>query len=1033
MRFTDLFIQRPVLAIVLAAVMLLLGLQAGSQLSLREYPEVEKSVITVSTFYPGASARTVQGFVTTPLQRRIAAAKGVEYITSESNPGQSQISAYVRLGENSTDVMAEVITKVNEAKFELPREVEDPVVTNRSGGDAMMYLALLSDEMSVQQRADYAMRSIQPVLNTVEGVGEARILGSGLFAMRIWLDPARMAAFGVTATDINDAIRRDNFISAAGTTRGDLVRASVDAQTDVQDPEEFAQIVVRQDGDRRVRLGDVAEVELARESYEFAVYSSGKETVFIAISEAPGANPLEMAAAVKAKLKEIEPTLPADLEVFMDSDLSIYIGEALEEVAATLIEATIIVILVILLFLGSIRVVTIPIIAIPLSLISVLLLIWMMGFSINLLTLLAMVIAIGLVVDDAIVVVENVHRHIEEGKTPFDAAIIGAREVALPVIAMTLTLVAVYLPIGFLGGLTGVLFSEFALTLAGAVVVSGVVALVLSPMMCAKLLKDHDHQGKAADWLDEQFDRLHYAYERLLVHSLNNRGAVMLFAVVIFLSLPLFYVLAQKELAPDEDSGSIFAVSQPPDYGTLEYTTYFLDEMVDAWKTIPEVTHSWQVNEPSSVFGGVELKPWSERERTLEDIRQEMQTKYNQISGLETFTFAAGGLPGASSGLPVQFVISANVGYEELDRVSEDVLLKARQSGLFAFVNKDLRYSRPEVRVSIDRELAARLGISMADIGETLQVMLGEGETNRFSLEGRSYKVIPQADQGFRLTKEWLERYYLRTDSDDLVPLSTVISLKQTVEPNTLKQYQQLNSVLIQGFVLPPNSLGDALTYLEETLLEVAPLGYRVGYQGESRRFIQETQGFLLLFATSLVFIYLVLAAQFNSFRDPLIVLISVPLSIFGAVVPLALGFTTLNIYTQVGLLTLIGLISKHGILIVDFANHRVRAGKERKQAVIEAAGLRLRPILMTTFATVLGVVPLLLAYGAGANSRFAIGLMIAAGMTVGTLFTLFVLPVFYDLVGRQAMSEETSIDPLTGISTDSQDPGRQGMAHPAP
>ena len=999
-RFTDLFVHRPVLALVLSAGMLLLGLQAGTLLTLREYPEVEKSVIFVTTAYPGASAETVQGFVTTPLQRRIAAAKGVEYVTSRSDPGTSQIEAWVRLGENSTDVLSEVITKINEARFELPRDVEDPVVSNRTGGDAMMYLALLSDEMNVQQRADYAMRFIQPVLSTVEGVGEARLLGSGNFAMRIWLDPAKMAAFGVTAMDVDDAVSRDNYVSAAGSTRGELVRASVDAATDLEDPAQFAAIVVRQDGERRVTLGDVAKVELASETYDAAVYSSGKETVFIAITEAPGANPLEMAARVKEKVTELNAQLPADMTIFLDSDLSIYIGEALEEVVRTLIEASIIVVLVILLFLGSMRVVAIPIVAIPLSLVTVLFLIWLLGYSINLLTLLAMVIAIGLVVDDAIVVVENVHRHIEGGKRPFDAALAGAREVAMPVIAMTFTLVAVYLPIGFLGGLTGVLFSEFALTLAGAVVVSGIVALVLSPMMCAYLLKDHDHQGAAATWLDARFDALHRRYERWLGHCLDARGAVVLFAAAIVLSLPVLYQLAQKELAPEEDSGSIFAVATPPDYGSLEYTTYFLDERIEAWRTVPDVTHSWQVNEPTSVFGGLELKPWSERERSLEEVRQEVQRKYDAISGLEIFTFAAGGLPGASSGLPVQFVVSGNVDYEALDRVADAVLDEARQSGVFAFVNKDLRFSRPEVDVHIDRELAARLGISMEDVGRTLQIMLGEAETNRFSLEGRSYKVIPQADRDFRLTKEWLERYYVRTTSGTLIPLGTVISLEQKVKPNTLKQFQQLNSVTIQGLVLPPNSLGDGLAFLERALEDVAPSGYRVGYEGESRRFMQESQSFLQLFATSLVFIYLVLSAQFNSFRDPLIVLVSVPLSIFGAIVPLAIGMTTLNIYTQVGLLTLIGLISKHGILIVDFANNRLREGADRRAAVLEAAGLRLRPILMTTFATVLGVVPLLTAFGAGANARYAIGLMIAAGMLVGTLFTLFVVPTFYLLMG---------------------------------
>lgn len=1019
MRFTDIFIQRPVLAVVLSSVMLLLGIQSATNLSLRQYPEVEKSVIYVQTAYPGASAETVQGFVTTPLQRRVAAAKGVEYVTSESNPGFSQIQVRVRLGENSTDVMTEVIAKINEARFELPREVEDPVVTNRTGDDAMLYLALISDEMSVQQRADYAMRSILPVLSTVEGVGEARILSSGSFAMRVWLNPAKMAAFGVTAKDVNDAIRRDNYISAAGTTRGPLVRASVDAETDVQDPEMFAAIVVRQDGDKRVRLADVAEVELASSTYDAAVYSSGRETVFLAITEAPGANLLDVADRVYTKLDELDAQLPADLEIFRDSDDSIYIREALKQVAKTLIEATIIVILVILLFLGSLRVVAIPIIAIPLSLTSVLFLVWMMGFSINLLTLLAMVVAIGLVVDDAIVVVENVHRHIENGSQPPEAAINGAREVALPVMAMTMTLVAVYLPIGFLGGLTGILFSEFALTLAGAVFISGILALILSPMMCANLLADHDHQGKAADWLDKQFERLHLVYERVLDHCLGNRGAVMLFAFAIFISLPLLYMVSQSELAPKEDSGYIFAVAIPPDYSSLEYTTYFLDEMVNAWETIPEASHSWQVNEPSSVFGGVILVPWEERERSLEEIRLEMQAKYSKISGLEIFTFASGGLPGADSGMPVQFVISSNAGYEELDRVSDEVLQKARQSGIFAFVNKDLRISRPEVSVSIDRELASRLGISMRDIGETLQVMLGEAETNRFSKEGRSYKVITQASQGFRLTKEWLERYYLRTTSGDLVPMSTVISVKKQVKPNNLKQFQQLNSVTIQGFVMPPNTLGTGLEFLDQTLTEVAPTGYRAGYEGESRRYIQESRGFLLLFATSLVFIYLVLSAQFNSFRDPFIVLISVPLSIFGAVVPIALGFVTLNIYTQVGLLTLIGLISKHGILIVDFANRKFEEGLTQRQAVLEAAALRLRPILMTTFATVLGMVPLLLAFGAGAKSRFAIGLMIAAGMTIGTLFTLFVLPTFYLILKKERNEEEVHSFPGDTLATE--------------
>ena len=1001
MKFTDIFIKRPVLSLVLALFLILVGVQSGIELSLRQYPAIEKSVIYVKATYPGASARTVQGFVTSPLQKKIAGAKGVDYVTSESTPGQSEIKAYVRLGKNSTEVLAEIVTKVNEARFELPLEVEDPVVTNRTGDEAMIYYALLSEQMSVQQRTDFATRSIQPVLSTIEGVGEAQVMGSGAFALRAWLDPSRMAALDVTAAEINEVIRRENYISAAGSTRGPLVQATVDARTDIQSPKKFSEIVIKQKEDRRVTLTDVARVELASENYDGAIYSSGKEAVFLAIYQAPGANPLEVAARVKEKVKELENSLPADLELFLDFDESKFIGEAIKEVQKTLIEASIIVVMVIVLFLGSLRVVAIPIVAIPLSLVGVLFFIWLMGFSINLLTLLAMVIAIGLVVDDAIVVVENIHRHSELGEKPFEAAIKGARQISLPVIGMTLTLVAVYLPISFLGGLTGVLFSEFALTLAGAVVVSGFVALTLTPVMCAYMFPTTGQPGRFSGWLEFNFRRINESYRSLLLVSLQNNGAMLLFCAVISVSLPLLLLISQKELAPQEDSGHIYAYATPPDYANLEYINFFVDQMTDAWREIPEAVHSWQANLPSQVYGGVELKPWDQRERKLEEIRLELQSKYDRIGGLEIFTFSGGGLPGADSGLPVQFVISSNADYFELDQVAETLLDLARDSGVFAFVNKSLRISRPELEVIIDRELASRLGVSMEQIGSTLQIMLGEGETNRFSVEGQSYKVILQADKNFRLNKEWLERYYLRSAKGDLVPMSSVISVSQSVQPNTRTQYQQLNSATIAGFPMPPYSLGDALEFLETGLSKVAPQGFRIGYEGESRRFVQETSAFLGLFFASLVFIYLVLSALFNSFRDPLIVLISVPLSVFGAIVPIAVGLSTINIYTQIGLLTLIGLISKHGILIVDFANKKTQEGVNRMEAVLEAAVLRLRPILMTTFATVLGVVPLLMAFGAGANSRFAIGLTISAGMAVGTLFTLFVLPTFYLILGR--------------------------------
>ena len=1001
MAFTDHFIQRPVLAIVVSSLLLLLGSTALFRVNIREFPELERSVIYIETTYRGASARTVQGFVTTPLQVSIAGARGVEYMTSNSNPSSSEIEVYVRLGENSNDVMSEVIAKVAEARGELPTDAEEPIITTSAGGDAMMYLAFYSRQMSPYQVTDYLLRTVQPELATLEGVGRVKIFGRYL-AMRIWLDPVRMAALGVTASDVKEAIERDNFIATSGATEGNLVRATVDARTDMKTAQDFEELVVRQRDEERVRLGDVADVELSAETTQLKTLSSGRDAVFISISQTPDANPLDVARAVHEAIPGIRENLPADMELFMDWDGTVVIDEAIKEVVITLLQASVIVILVIYLFLGSLRVVLIPLVAIPLSLIGVVFLILAMGFSLNLLTLLAMIIAIGLVVDDAIVVVENVHRHIEMGASPHEAALVGAREVAMPVVAMTLTLAAVYAPIGFIGGLTGALFSEFALTLAGAVLVSGVVALTLSPMMCSQVLKDSDHQGGLATWLDQRFHWLNGQYRGLLSASLRHRRPVILFAVGILASLPLLFSLAQEELAPEEDSGALYVTGIAPRHANLDYTDYFLNEVVTIWKDIPEFSHSWQVIFPNNNFGGITMLPWSERERTQQEVQLEFQQKISRVAGMEMFTFGTPPLPGFDAGLPVSFVIASTADYEEIQSIGEELVKAANESGLFLFVTQTLDFDRPEVKVNIDRELAARLGISMREIGQTLSTMLGETEVNRFNLEGRSYKVIPQAARGFRLTKQELEKYYVRTASNELVPLSSVISLESTVEANELTQYQQLNSTTVQGIMMPPNSLGTGLEFLRDTLHEIEPSGVKAGYTGASHRFMQETSSFPILFMLSLVLIFLLLAAQFNSFRDPFVVLLSVPLSVFGAMVPIALGFATLNIYTQIGLLTLIGLISKHGILIVEFANKLLQQGMTRREAVLEAASLRLRPVLMTTFATVMGVWPLVIAAGPGANSRFSIGLMITAGMLVGTLFTLFVIPVFYLPFGKQ-------------------------------
>ena len=1016
MRFTDIFIQRPVLAIVVSCLLLLLGLSSAGRLQIREFPEIERSVITVSTAYNGASARTVEGFVTAPLQSHIAGARGVEYMTATSEPSYSEISVHVQLGENSSEVLSEVIAKIGESRSELPGDIEEPIVSTSAGGDALMYLAFSSRQMSLGQVTDYLLRNVQPELATLEGVGSARIIGGNYLAMRVWLDPARMAALGVTAEDITAAIKRDNYIASTGATEGQLIRIEVDARTDMQTPEAFAELAIKQNGDERVRLGDVAAVELGNENSNFRSYTSGEPAIFISISPAPDANPLDVARAVKAAMPRIGATLPADMTSKVDWDSTVAVEESLREVVITLAEAALIVVLVIFLFLGSLRVVIIPLVTIPLSLIGVLCIVLALGYSLNLLTMLAMVIAIGLVVDDAIVVVENVHRHIEDGATPLQAAVAGAREVAWPVVVMTLTLAAVYAPIAFIGGLTGALFSEFALTLAGAVVISGIVALTLSPMMCSRLLQGHSEDARFANWLDAKFSDLVSGYEKLLSACLRNRGAVLLFAGGIFAGIPLLFILAQQELAPQEDSGEIYMISNVPRYANIEYTSFFLDQLVQLWKQLPEASHSWQVADGSFVMGGISLLPWDERERKQEAIEADLQKKFAGVAGLEVFVFGTPPLPGSDSGLPVSFVVASTADYQQVQEVGQQLLEAARESGLFLYITQSLKFDRPEIQVDIDRERAARLGISMEAVAGTLSAMLGEGDTNRFSRDGRSYKVIAQAAPGFRLTDRALEDYYLRTAGGELVPMSSIISLSRSVEPNIRSQYQQMNSTTLEGIMMPPNSVGTGLDFLRNKLAEIAPANFRDGYSGSSRRLVQESASFPLLFGLSMILIYLVLCAQFNSFRDPLVVLVSVPLSIFGAVVPIALGFVTLNIYTQVGLLTLIGLISKHGILIVDFANRLLVEGMDRREAVLKAAALRLRPVLMTTFATVLGVLPLLLGSGAGANSRFSIGLMITTGMLVGTLFTLFVLPALYLPFGALKQRREVAMEPATGV-----------------
>ncbi|WP_342624309.1 multidrug efflux RND transporter permease subunit [Pseudomonas alkylphenolica] len=1004
MAFTDPFIRRPVLASVVSLLIVLLGFQAWSKLPIRQYPQMENALITVTTAYPGANAETIQGYITQPMQQSLASAEGIDYMTSVSRQNFSVISIYARIGADSDRLFTELLAKANEVKNKLPQDAEDPVLSKEAAdASALMYISFYSSELSNPQITDYLSRVIQPKLATLPGMAEAEILGNQLFAMRLWIDPVKLAGYGLSANEVTAAVRRYNFLSAAGEVKGEYIVTSINATTELKSAEAFANIPLKTSGDSRVLLGDVARVEMGAENYDTVSSFDGTPSVYIGIKATPGANPLDVIKEVRKLLPDLRSQLPPNLKASIAYDATLFIQASIDEVVKTLVEAVLIVIVVVFLFLGALRSVLIPVITIPLSMIGVLFFMQLMGYSLNLLTLLAMVLAIGLVVDDAIVVVENIHRHIEEGKTPFEAALEGAREIAMPVVSMTITLAAVYAPIGFLEGLTGALFKEFALTLAGAVIISGIVALTLSPMMCALLLRHDANPSGLAHRLDMLFEGLKVRYQKLLHGTLNTRPVVLVFAVIVLCLIPVFLMFTKSELAPDEDQGVIFMMATAPQPTNLDYLSTYTDEFVDIFKAFPEYYSSFQINGFNGVqsgIGGFLLKPWGERERTQMELLPLVQSKLEGIAGLQIFGFNLPSLPGTGEGLPFQFVINTANDYASLLEVAERIKERAQASGKFAFLDIDLAFDKPEVVVDIDRAKAAQMGVSMDALGGTLATLLGEAEINRFTIEGRSYKVIAQVERPYRDNPDWLSNYYVKNQQGQMLPLATLITISDRARPRQLNQFQQLNAAMIQG--VPMVSMGEALETVRNIAREEAPQGYAFDYAGVARQFVQEGSALWVTFGLALAIIFLVLAAQFESFRDPLVILVTVPLSICGALIPLFLGVSSMNIYTQVGLVTLIGLISKHGILVVEFANQlRLQKGLSAREAVEEAAAIRLRPVLMTTAAMVFGMVPLILASGAGAVSRFDIGTVIATGMSVGTLFTLFVLPCVYTLLAR--------------------------------
>lgn len=1005
MKFTDTFIKRPILAISLSLLIVLLGIQALSKMQVREYPDMTNTVVTVTTSYYGANADLIQGFITQPIEQAIAQADNIDFISSQSFSGSSTITVNMKLNTDPSGAVADILAKVNSVSSQLPSEAEDPTIDVSTGSTtSVIYIAFSSKDLNSSQITDYLERVIKPQLFSINGVAKVNLYGGTKFAMRIWLDPERMAGFGLSTSEVVTILQANNIQSAAGQAMGYFTLYNGNSETQVKDAAELENLVVatREDG-KTIHLQDIARVSLEKSHDTYRAMANGNDAVVVAIDAAPTANPLDITADVREMLPDLEKSNPSSIDMKVLYDSTLAIEESINEVVKTIAEAGLIVLIVMILFLGSWRAVIIPIITIPLSLIGVAVVMQMFGFTINLMTLLAMVLAIGLVVDDAIVVVENIDRHIKAGEEPFRAAIIGTREIAVPVITMTITLAAVYAPIALMGGITGSLFTEFALTLAGAVFVSGIVALTLSPMMCSKMLESNHQPNRFERGVDKVLTGLTNKYGRILDTIMVRRPAIILFALLVFASLPFLFKFIPSELAPSEDKGALMMLSKAPANANLDFIENSMRVVTGEIAKQPEVESSLAMSgipNANQAFGIAIMKTWSQREKDPKELSATLTPKFSDIPSVATTAFQMPELPGSSGGLPVQFVITTSNPFESLVSIASDVLAETQANPTFVYSELDLAFDSATMNIKIDRDRAGAYGITMQDIGVTLGTLLSDGYLNRIDLDGRSYEVIAQVERKYRLSPDKLGDLYVRAKNNDMVPLSELISIDVVAEPRSLPHFNQLNSATIGAVLAPGSTMGQAVTFFEEMATTKLPQGYRHDYLGESRQFVSEGGALYVTFILALFIIFLVLASQFESIRDPLVILMTVPLAISGALVALAWGAASMNIYTQVGLITLVGLITKHGILIAEVAKEeQLHHGLDKISAVKKAASIRLRPILMTTAAMVAGLVPLLFATGAGAVSRFGIGIVIVAGLSIGTLFTLFILPVIYSFI----------------------------------